>query len=268
MYGECLRVVSIGNLFTSRTMSLVLGTCTPIENLIQSSLSPESKHKLEWIPCSQITNIESTRIDNVYYAIRKWRLVIYNNEDKMMLLLLGSDVICTPALVSEFAKIYSLPTHQYNKDVNHFKRYSTWLFYRNDMIKGFTKYNDNYYMVAHKRFYHCYSRYGFCSICQILRCSPVWCICGNKQLSNGWTSNNKRLDDFIKKSQLQTNSPNHAYLEWIPFNCIAYREYRYGYLYGGLPTTESVELIPLEITDETHDLYYAEVNYLLMRHVY
>ena len=29
-----------------------------------------------------------------------------------------------------------------------------------------------------------------------------------------------------------------------------------------------VELIPLEITDSTHDLYYAEVNYLLMHHVY
>ena len=37
---------------------------------------------------------------------------------------------------------------------------------------------------------------------------------------------------------------------------------------NGLPTDQYVKLIPLEITDETHDLYYAEVNYLLMRHVY
>ena len=66
----------------------------------------------------------------------------------------------------------------------------------------------------------------------ILRCSPVWCICGNKQLSNGWTSNNKQLDDFIKKSQLQTNSPNHAYLEWIPWDCIDHRGYNKGYLHG------------------------------------
>src|SRR6185503_8691587 len=99
----------------------------------------------------------------------------------------------------------------------------------------------------------------------------VWCICGNKQLSNGWTSNNKQLDDFIKKSQLQTKSPNHAYLEWIPGNCIDCVGYEYGYLYGlyGLPTPTyvSVKLIPLKITDKTHDLYYAEVNYLLMRHV-
>ena len=121
-------------------------------------------------------------------------------------------------------------------------------------------------MVANKRFYHCYSRYGFCTACGILRCSPVWCICGHKQVSDGWTSNNKRLDDFIKKSQLQITSPNHAYLEWIPFDCIDDR--RYGFNLHGLPTRAYVELIPLEITDSTHDLYYAEVNYLLMRHVY
>src|SRR4051794_37628740 len=123
-------------------------------------------------------------------------------------------------------------------------------------------------MVAKRRFYHCYSRYGFCTVCGILRCSPVWCICGHKELSDKWTSNNKQLDDFIKKSQLQTNSPNDVYLEWIPFNCIGdYCGYKHLY---GLPTPirAFVKLIPLEITDSTHDLYYAEVNYLLMRHVY
>src|SRR6185437_16174989 len=107
-----------------------------------------------------------------------------------------------------------------------------------------------------------YSRYGFCAACGILRCSPVWCICGNKQLSNEWTSNNKQLDDFIKKSQLQANSPNHPYLEWIPYDCIRNWEGDY-YLYG-LPTrAEYVKFIPLEITDETHDSYYAEVNIYL-----
>src|SRR6185312_15911214 len=94
----------------------------------------------------------------------------------------------------------------------------------------------------------------------------VWCICGHKQLSDGWTSNNKQLDEFIKKSQLQTSSPNHAYLEWIPFDCIDDKGGFGLYLYG-LPTRAKVKLIPLEITDETHDLYYAEVNHLLMRHV-
>src|SRR6185503_9666528 len=252
MYGKCLRVV-IENLFTSETMSLVLEACTPIDNLIQSSLSPQSKHKLEWIPCSQITNIESTRIDNIYYAIRK-QTEYYNRveETTIMLLCLGNSKECTPTLVSEFARIYSLSTYEYSRDVNQFRRYSTWLESRNKLILGFTKYDDNYYMVADEFFYHYYFRYGFCTACAILRCSPVWCICGNKQSSNGWTSNNKQLDDFIKKSQLQTNSPNHAYLEWIPEDCIDYG--LYGLYLDGLPTYAIVKLIPLEITDETHDL--------------
>src|SRR6185369_10357105 len=132
---------------------------------------------------------------------------------------------------------------------------------RNQLTFGFTKYDDNYYMVAKGRFYYCYYLYGFCTTCGILRCSPVWCICGYQELFDGWTSNNKRLDEFIEKSQLQTNSPNHAYLEWIPFDCIDGWRDGYGYKYlNGLPTW--VKLIPLEITDETHDLYYAEVNYL------
>ena len=94
----------------------------------------------------------------------------------------------------------------------------------------------------------------------------LWCICGHKELSDKWTSNNKQLDEFIKKSQLQTNSANHAYLEWIPYNCI--HKGTYDLYLDGLPTDAYIKLIPLEITDETHDLYYAEVNYLLMRHVY
>ena len=83
--------------------------------------------------------------------------------------------------MSEFARIYSLPTQKYNNDDNTFKRYSKWLNCRNYMIKGFTKFDDDsYYMVADRLFSHCYYRYGFCSKCGIFRCSPVWCICGYK----------------------------------------------------------------------------------------
>ena len=99
--------------------------------------------------------------------------------------------------------------------------------------------------------------------CDVVPCGASVVI---NKVSDGWTSNNKQLDEFIKKSQLQTNSANDAYLEWIPFDCIdEYNGYRY---LIGLPTRADVKLIPLEITDQTHDLYYAEVNYLLMRHVY
>ena len=98
----------------------------------------------------------------------------------------------------------------------------------------------------------------------------MWCICGHKLLSDGWTSNNKQLDDFIKQFQLQTNSANDAYLEWIPFDYIYDGGYGDIYLHG-LPIAgyrTYLKLIPLEITDGTHDLCYAEVNYLLMHHVY
>ena len=254
-------------------MSLVQRVNNPaIDNLVQSSLGSEYGLRLEWIPYEEITCIKPTQVDNIHYARH------YN--DKIMLLCLGNNEECTPTLVSEFARIYSLPTHKYN-DANQFRRYSVWLSSRNNMIEGFTKSNDkyrnklikmftkskaNYYMVADRKFYDCYSRYGFCAACGILRCSSMWCICGHKQLSDGWTSNNKQLDEFIKKSQLQTNSPNHAYLEWIPVDYIEDRGKDIVYLHG-LPINYRVKLIPLEITDETHDLYYAEVNYL-MRHVY
>src|SRR6185312_15704755 len=192
-------------------MSLASGVVNnpAIDNLVQSFLKSGRNPVLKWVLYEKVTNIEPTQTDNVYYAT-----VDVGNK---ILLCLGSSEECTPVLVTEFARIYSLPTDEYN-NVNQFRRYSTWLNYRNKLIEGFTEHDDKYYMVADKRFYHCYSFYGFCSACGILRCSPVWCICGHKQLSDGWTSNNKQLDEFIKKSQLQTNSANDAYLEWIPYD--------------------------------------------------
>ena len=52
-----------------------------------ASLESENKHlRLEWIPCSQITDIEPTQIDNVYSAIR-WK------KTTIMLSLLGLEVM-------------------------------------------------------------------------------------------------------------------------------------------------------------------------------
>ena len=77
------------------------------------------------------------------------------------LVLLGNSEECALTLVSEFARIYAFPTHRYNN-------YDIWLEKRGKLIKVFTKYNDNYYMLANRKFHHCYSRYGFCSACGIL----------------------------------------------------------------------------------------------------
>src|SRR6185369_998018 len=163
------------------TMSLAAVNNLAIENLIQSSYVNET-YTLEWMPYKEITDVKSVQIDNIYYASRKQP---DGKVKETMLALLGSSEECTPALVSEFARIYSLPTHEYNSVDSCFRRYSKWLQRRNKLIKGFTKSNDdNYYMVADRDFFHCYSRYGFCTTCGILRCSPVWCICGYKELSD------------------------------------------------------------------------------------
>ena len=89
------------NQFLILTMSLTLDVDNPaIKNLIQSSLESENDGlRLEWIPYEEI-------IDNVY-SIR---------HGTIKLLLLGSNEECTPTLVSEFARIYSLPTHMYNNN--------------------------------------------------------------------------------------------------------------------------------------------------------
>ena len=220
-----------------------------IDSLVESSLeSKEELLRLKWISCTDITDVEQTQIDNVYKDI--------NN----MHLLLGSSEECTPALLSEFARIYSLPTHHYNSVDSCFRRYSKWLQWRNELIKGFTKYDNNYYMVADGLFYCCYSRYGFCSACGILRSSPVWCICGHKELISGWTSNNKQLDDFIKKTQLEADSPKDQYVEWIPFDFVSVGNTGIGFHLCGLPVTDCKKLIPLEITDKTDVSYYDKVT--------
>src|SRR5205823_3997272 len=135
-----------------------------IDSLIQSSLE---SLRLKWIPYEEITNIKPTPTDAIYYAGRKYNPHAVE-ETMIILVLLGSSEECTPTLVSEFARIYSLPTHKYNNDDSQFRRYSYLLGHRNYLIEGFIKYNDNYYMVADEHFYHLYSRYGFCTACGIL----------------------------------------------------------------------------------------------------
>src|SRR6185312_17513727 len=91
--------------------------------------------RLRWIPWSEITDITSSSMDNVYYAILKRTQSDGRVDETMiMMLLLGSSKECTPTVVSEFARIYSLSTHKYNNNVNQFRRYKEWLYHRNTMI--------------------------------------------------------------------------------------------------------------------------------------
>src|SRR5437763_14219563 len=108
-------------------MSLTSEVNNPaIDNLVESSLESKNERlRLKWIPCFDISDIEPTPTNAVYYASRKHEL------KGTMHLLLGSSEECSPALVSEFARIYSLPTHKYTNVDNNFKRYFKWLSRRN-----------------------------------------------------------------------------------------------------------------------------------------
>ena len=247
--------------------------CPAIDQLIESSKIPASGY-LKWIPFSEFTDVESiehpTSNQPTYYATYGQAKHIYYLRSSYRLvemLRLGTVDECTQEFIQEFTKTHSLlPTHKHDNpsDIVQFRRYSVWLKSRNWMIEGFTSDDDNYYLVAKRRFHHYYSRYGFCSACGILRCSPVLCICGHKRLSNEWTSNNKKLDEFITKSQTQTKSPNEAYLEWIPFDHINQYDDDLYMLYDQLPTYYDISLDPLSITDKTDDLFYDKVNDLIM----
>ena len=108
-------------------MSLASGADNPaIDNLVQSSLEGEHDLRLEWIHYKEIVIIKPTQFDNVHYARR------YNVN--IILVVLGSSGECTPTFVSEFSRLYSLPTHKYNNNDNNFRRYSIWLEGRNNMI--------------------------------------------------------------------------------------------------------------------------------------
>src|SRR5437763_5904457 len=101
-----------------------------IDNLVESSLESENKYlRLELISCSDITDIEPTPTDAIYYAIRKDDDDEEVDEVPITLVFLGSNETCMPTLVSEFARIYSLPTHKYTSVDSCFRRYSEWLEY-------------------------------------------------------------------------------------------------------------------------------------------
>src|SRR5437870_483461 len=131
-----------------------------IDDFIQTS-SLDKEYSLKWISSEEFVNIESSQNvadQTIYYAQTSFAA-------DMMLLLLGNNKECTPAFMGEFASKYSLPRQSVNTSLPQFRRYAEWLKTRNSLIYGFTKHDDNYYMVAGRSFHHYYSRYGFCSAC-------------------------------------------------------------------------------------------------------
>jgi len=126
-------------------------------------------------------------------------------------------------------------------------------------------------MVVDWHFYQYFFLYGFCSACGVLKCSPVWCICGKKELSTGWTSQNELLDKFIKDSQIRTRTPNEPYLEWIPFEFFRLRGNLYSldsvvhdahYPFCGLPSCDELWINFIDISNETIQQLQDQVKYL------
>src|SRR6185369_4326215 len=172
---------SISN-FTSNSSSHAPG-CSAIDNLIKQTAAQTSP--LKWIDITVFTGIESSPESINGQTVIK---VTSNGELTGMLLLLGNAEKCTPEYISELARVYSLLNkydNAWKTIISHFRRYPIWVL--SIEINGFTKYYDNYYLVADKLVYDFYCLYGFCTACGILRCNPVWCICGHKEVCNGWT---------------------------------------------------------------------------------
>src|SRR5437016_6345675 len=157
--------------------------CSAIDQLIESSKtldngeSARKSYHLKWIPYSEFTDIKSIEHSTsnhqpTYYAMYKQARNDNTPSYKQVeMLLLGTVNECTHEFIHEFARTHSLPTHKYDnpRNINQFRRYLTWLASRNGMIEGFTSDSNNHYLVAKRHFHNYYSRYGFCSVCGILR---------------------------------------------------------------------------------------------------
>ena len=60
--------------------------------------------------------------------------------------------------------------------------------------------------------------YGKCTSCNRNNTSPAWCqTCDPQKITQGWTSENKDVDNCIHEFQLKAASYEDV-IEWIPFN--------------------------------------------------
>ena len=63
-------------------------------------------------------------------------------------------------------------------------------------------------------------KYGECPTCNRYNTDYSWCqSCNPKLLTEGWTSGNETLDEFIKSTQLKATEYHYSkHLQWIPYN--------------------------------------------------
>ena len=75
--------------------------------------------------------------------------------------------------------------------------------------------NIDYDEYSDKRKEYC----GKCPTCNKYNTSDAWCqSCDTQLLVQGWTSDNKTIDELIKNTQLKATRYNNKYfLQWIPY---------------------------------------------------
>jgi hypothetical protein len=247
-------------------------------DLLISHTQSQRRYWIESIPYSkfkEIKRVERLTDHVIYYA---------GYENKFVVLIpLGTKDKTLEELIEVLSKIYSFPSDTLLdlNDRSQDGKLGPLLDSRHQLIKGFTKNENEYFLVADRCFYHHYTLCDFCSVCGRLRCSPVWCICGHKELSNNWTSGNKKLDEFIRESQQRTETANDSFLEWLPYDWV----FRYKFVDHDIfsfPTTNpplnqsndqqtttalfnvygrfDAEVSSLDISDNTPDSFYETVS--------
>ena len=115
------------------TIENTSGCPAAISQLIESSKTldnGELVEHLKWIPYSEFTNIESiehsTSNQPTYYATYERAKeqhdylgrLLSSSSYKVEMLLLGTVDECTQEFITEFTRIYSLPTHKYDNPPN------------------------------------------------------------------------------------------------------------------------------------------------------
>jgi hypothetical protein len=261
--------------------------CPAIDQLIESSKTracgtSEAIDMLEWISYSEFSDIERVHDSNelnIHYAVHNRQ----NGKSLVMLVLIGTRDECTLEFIDKFAKTYSLPTQKYLNPSNivQYRCLIQMLVLRNcGYLKGFTMNEDKYFMVSDRMLHEFYSLYGFCSACGVLRCSSVWCMCGVKEVAYGWTSNCKKLDEFIRKIQSLSKTVNDSYVQFVSYNFLHQKlpdtiipvdnddPRQYSYLrYKEFTLSSSTDLVPLETSDLEDDSFYDKVkSYVVLMH--
>ncbi|CAG8555762.1 16716_t:CDS:10, partial [Acaulospora morrowiae] len=86
-------------------------------------------------------------------------------------------------------------------------------------VFGITQDTTGEYMIVFDDFYFMrYEIFGECAQCKRYNTSEAWCLsCDPFKVTQGWTSENNDIDDYIKECQLKAIKYEDA-IEWIPFN--------------------------------------------------